>query len=224
LVFVDFGMVGRLAPGARSGLRNLAIALGTRDVDRLMRAYGDLGVLLPGADLVRVRQVEAAVFERLWGKSVRELMQIDPQEMRRFAHEFRDLLYEMPFQMPSDLIFLGRCVAILSGMCTGLDPDFNLFSEVAPFARTMLTAEGGGLNVDSALTWVIEQVRVLAGLPGRLDGLLSRVERGELTVVARAAPELQRQLERMTTAINRLVVAVLLGALIVAVILLAVRR
>jgi hypothetical protein len=78
--------------------------------------------------------------------------------------------------------------------------------------------------VDSALTWVIEQVRVLAGLPGRLDGLLSRVERGELTVVARAAPELQRQLERMTTAINRLVVAVLLGALIVAVILLAVRR
>jgi hypothetical protein len=45
-----------------------------------------------------------------------------------------------------------------------------------------------------------------------------------LTVVARAAPELQRQLERMTTAINRLVVAVLLAALIVAVILLAVRR
>jgi len=188
LVFVDFGMVGRLAPEARSDLRNLAIALGTRDVDRLMRAYGELGVLLPGADLDRLRQAEAAVFERLWGKSVRELMQIDPREMRRFAHEFRDLLYEMPFQMPADLIFLGRCVAILSGMCTGLDPDFNLFSELAPFARTMLTAEGGGVNVDSALTWLIEQVRVLVGLPGRLDGLLSRVERGELMVVARAAP------------------------------------
>jgi predicted unusual protein kinase regulating ubiquinone biosynthesis (AarF/ABC1/UbiB family) len=223
LVFVDFGMVGRLAPDARSGLRNLAIALGTRDVDRLMRGYRELGVLLPGADLDRVRQAEAAVFERLWGKSVRELMQLDPREMHRFAAEFRDLLYDMPFQMPSDLIFFGRCIAILSGMCTGLDPDFNLFSELAPYARTMLTAEGGGLNVDSALTWVIEQVRVLAGLPGRLDGLLSRVERGELTVVARAAPELQRQLERMTTAINRLVVAVLLAALIMAVILLAVR-
>jgi len=106
-------------------------------------------------------------------------------------------------------------------MCTGLDPDFNLFSELAPFARTMLTAEGGGVNVDSALTWVIEQMRVLAGLPGRLDGLLSRVERGELTVVARAAPELQRQLERMTTAINRLVVAVLAAAILLAFILLA---
>jgi predicted unusual protein kinase regulating ubiquinone biosynthesis (AarF/ABC1/UbiB family) len=132
-------------------------------------------------------------------------------------------MYEMPFQVPTDLIFLGRCVAILSGMCIGLDPEFNLFSELAPYARAMLTAEGGGMNLESALEWVVEQVRILAGLPSQLDRVLGRIERGELTVVARAAPELQRQLERMTTAINRLVLAVLAAAIVLALILLSSR-
>jgi predicted unusual protein kinase regulating ubiquinone biosynthesis (AarF/ABC1/UbiB family) len=224
LVFVDFGMVGRLTPEVRAGLRDLAIGLGTRDLDRLMRAYQATGVLLPTADLDRLRQAEEALFGRLWGKSVRELMRIHPTEMRQFVGEFRDLMVEMPFQVPTDLIFLGRCLAILSGMCTGLDPEFNLFSELAPYAQAMLTAEGGGMSVDAALEWLLEQVRILAGLPARLDGVLGRAERGELTVTARAAPELQRQLERMTTAINRLVVAVLVAAVLLALILLAATR
>ncbi|HSB91445.1 MAG TPA: AarF/UbiB family protein [Anaerolineales bacterium] len=223
LVFVDFGMVGQLTPKALGGLRDMAIALGTRDVDRLMRAYEQTGVLLPGADIERLRQAEAAMFQRLWGKSIQELIRIHPSEMRQFAAEFRDLMYEMPFQVPTDLIFLGRCVAILSGMCIGLDPEFNLFSELAPYARAMLTAEGGGMNLESALEWVVEQVRILAGLPSQLDRVLGRIERGELTVIARAAPELQRQLERMTTAINRLVLAVLAAAIVLALIFLSSR-
>jgi hypothetical protein len=87
----------------------------------------------------------------------------------------------------------------------------------------MLAEEGGGFNVETALDWVIGQLRILAALPGRLDGLLGRLERGELTVVARAAPELEKQLEGMTRAINRLVLAVLLAAAVLAVILLVAR-
>ena len=49
LVFVDFGMVGRLTPEARAGLRDMAIGLGTRDLDRLMRGLpGDGGAAPDG--------------------------------------------------------------------------------------------------------------------------------------------------------------------------------
>src|SRR3972149_6126453 len=98
LVFVDFGLVGRLNAKAMQGLREMAVAVGARDVDRLLRAYQNLGVILPVADLGRLRQAEAALFERLWGRSMRELAAIHPREMREFSHEFRDLLYELPFQ------------------------------------------------------------------------------------------------------------------------------
>ncbi|HEY43669.1 MAG TPA: AarF/ABC1/UbiB kinase family protein, partial [Anaerolineae bacterium] len=39
LVFVDFGMVGQITPEMKQGMRDLAIAIGTRDLDRLMQAY-----------------------------------------------------------------------------------------------------------------------------------------------------------------------------------------
>jgi predicted unusual protein kinase regulating ubiquinone biosynthesis (AarF/ABC1/UbiB family) len=215
LVFVDFGMVGRLNAQAMRGLRELAVAVGARDADRLLRAYQTLGMILPGADLGRLRQAEEALFERLWGRSMRELAAIRPREMREFSHQFRDLLYELPFQVPTDLIFLGRCVAILSGMCTGLNPDFNLFQELAPFAQTLLAEEQGEWP-QRLLDWLEGQSRLLGTLPARLDSVLEKAERGDLLVAARADPSLDRSLTRLTRAINRLVTAVIFGALLLA--------
>ena len=57
LTFVDFGMAGRVAPNIRVGLRELAIAVGTRDAARMITAYQMLGVLLPGADLALLERM-----------------------------------------------------------------------------------------------------------------------------------------------------------------------
>jgi predicted unusual protein kinase regulating ubiquinone biosynthesis (AarF/ABC1/UbiB family) len=213
LVFVDFGMVGRLTPETKAGLRDLAIGIGTQDLDRLTGAYETLGVLLPGADVNRLRQATRALFDRLWGRSMRELIDTHPSEMRQFASQFRDVLYEMPFQVPSDLIFLGRCVAILSGMCTGLNPSFNLFAGLEPFARDLLRDEGGD-GLDRILDWLIENGRRMASFPARLDEVLSDLEAGRLTITARADPTLARTLAQLTGAVNRLVMAVVFAALL----------
>jgi predicted unusual protein kinase regulating ubiquinone biosynthesis (AarF/ABC1/UbiB family) len=213
LVFVDFGMVGMLTSQAKEGLRNMAIAIGTRDIDRLMQAYQELGVLLPGADLARIRQAESALFDRLWGRSMKELVRTHPQEMRQFASEFRDVLYELPFQVPEDLIFLGRCVAILSGMCTGLDPEFNLFEGLKPFAESLLSEEAGDW-LEGILNMLVEQARALATLPARMDSALMRLEHGDVTVTARPSPDLQKQLQGLMRGIHRLVGAVIFAALL----------
>jgi predicted unusual protein kinase regulating ubiquinone biosynthesis (AarF/ABC1/UbiB family) len=208
LVFVDFGMVGRLTPEAKAGLRDMVIALGTRDMDRLIRGYQTIGALLPGTDLERLKEVQRALFDRFWGRSMRELIDIHPREMRQFTAQFRDVMYEMPFQVPSDLIFLGRCLGILSGMCTGLDPGFNVFEGIAPFARGLLEDEGGDW-LDRILEWLAESGRMLVSLPGRLDSALADLEAGRLTVMARADPSLDRSLTRLTRAINSLAAAVM---------------
>jgi predicted unusual protein kinase regulating ubiquinone biosynthesis (AarF/ABC1/UbiB family) len=213
LVFVDFGMVGHLPEDVMQGLRELAIAVGTRDAERAITAYQMLGVLLPGVDLDRLRQAEEAVFDRLWGKSMRELVRIHPREMHQVVGQFRDLLYEMPFQLPSDLILLGRCVAILSGMCTGLNPGFNVFEGLAPYARSLLSEDGEDW-LDMALKWLTEQGSALAAMPGRMDRVLSKVEGGQLIVRAQAGPDLELRLRALTRAINRLVAAVVFAALL----------
>ena len=50
LTFVDFGMMGEVPEGLRTGLRALVIAVAARDGRKLVDAAQEIGVLLPSAD------------------------------------------------------------------------------------------------------------------------------------------------------------------------------
>lgn len=220
LTFIDFGMVGHVNPQARQGMRELLVGVGTRDAARMVKGYQMLGMLLPGADVDLIEQAEAAMFERFWGKNMTEMAQIDMAEMRDFAYQFRDLLYDLPFQVPQDIIFLGRTVMILSGMCTGLDPDFNVWENLAPFSKKMLTEE----LTSSGGKW-FEELRVIAtkllNLPLRLDAMLGKLERGQLVV---KDPIQTEYIKRLEISISRLVEAVIFAALLISSILMYVAR
>ena len=209
LTFVDFGMVGRVPRDLRAGLRELVIAAATQDAGRLVKSFQVLGVLLPHANLALLEKAEAKAFEHFWGKSIAELRNISHREMQEFATEFRELVYTMPFQVPQDLILLGRTVAILSGMCTGLDPDFNISEGIAPFAEKLIAEEtvsgwGFWLNELGAIA------RALVALPRRAESVLGRMERGELGV---QDPQLADQVGRLELTIGRLVGGVIFAAL-----------
>jgi predicted unusual protein kinase regulating ubiquinone biosynthesis (AarF/ABC1/UbiB family) len=210
LTFVDFGMVGRIPANTRAGLREAVIGIGTQDSQRVVQAYRLLGMLLPGADLGLLEKAEEAMFERFWGKSMSELADIDFDEMHEFAKEFRELIYDMPFQVPQDLMFLGRCVAILSGMCTGLDPEFNVWEAIMPFARDLLAEEVGG-GWDFWRDEALDLVKTTAFLPRRLDRTLDLVERGKLEV---RLPELSTHLKRLEAVMRRLNGALIFAALL----------
>jgi predicted unusual protein kinase regulating ubiquinone biosynthesis (AarF/ABC1/UbiB family) len=209
LAFVDFGMVGQVPSGARDGLREAVIAVGTQDAARVVKAYEKLGFLLPGADLEMIEKAEAKAFERFWGKSMTELQNIDHQELMAFASEFRDLMYDMPFQVPQDLLLLGRTVAILSGMCTGLDPGFNVWESVRPYAEDLVKSEVTG---NWEIWWAEIEVllRSLVSLPRRLESVLGQVERGTLQV---QAPGVESHLEKIEKNLQGLTGAVLFAAL-----------
>jgi predicted unusual protein kinase regulating ubiquinone biosynthesis (AarF/ABC1/UbiB family) len=205
-------MVGRVPPNLRAGMRTLAIGMGTRDAARVISSFVQLGVLLPGANLALLEQATAKMFERFGGLDMATLRQIDMRQMREFALEFRGLLYSLPFQLPEDMIYLGRTVAILSGMCTGLNPQFNMWTTVAPFAQQLVadeTTKGLGDWLGEAGNWA----RTVVGLPNQISQALARLERGDLTVGAPRAEERLRHIER---AVRRLTGAVVFAALLVA--------
>lgn len=200
LTFVDFGMVGRVSPRLRKGLRELVIAVGTRDSARMIEAYQLLGVLLPEADLTLLEQAEARVMERFWGRSMGELLKITPQEVRELAVEFRSLLFDMPFQVPEDMILLGRCIGILSGMCTGLDPDFNVWEGLVPYAAKLMAEDETASTVAILVEELKKLFRRLVAFPGRVEAILEQLESGELAV---RDPQLVERVDRLEQAANR---------------------
>jgi predicted unusual protein kinase regulating ubiquinone biosynthesis (AarF/ABC1/UbiB family) len=213
LIFVDFGMVGQVPLRLKEGLREILIALGTQDAHRLARAYQGAGFLLPGADLERIATAEAKAFEVFWGKSIKELTNIGMEEAHEFAREFRDLLFDMPFQIPNDVIFLGRLVALLVGMATNLDPDFNVWGALEPYARKMLAED----EVLGWRQWPGELGRILQAilaLPGQMQRFIQRAERGDLEFRIEASGDLQQAVNRLEATMDRLVWGVILAALL----------
>lgn len=210
LTFVDFGMVGRVPPNIHAGMREMAIAIGTRNAARMVKAFQLMGVLLPNADLELIERAEAKMFEQFWGKNMSELKEISHEDMREYMHDFRDIMYDMPFQIPQDMILLGRCIAILSGMCTGLNPQFNVWEGLEPFAQQLIREEAGS-NLDIYLDELKKIGRSLLSYPGRIDNLLLKMERGEMSV---QAPHLQAPIIRLQRAVTRLTGGIIFAALL----------
>lgn len=208
LTFVDFGMVGNVPAHLNDGLREMMIGVGTRDAARVVQSYRTLGVLLPSADLKLLEQAGNQMFDRFWGMSMGELRSVDHRQMMQFAVQFRELMYEMPFQLPHNLLLLGRTVAILSGMCTGLDPNFNVWTQLAPYAQKLVRDEGVS-NWDVWLDQIGELVKQLIALPSQTGRVLTRLERGELNV---NVPQVNRQIFHLEGAVNRLTGSIMFAA------------
>ena len=211
LTFVDFGMVGHVPETLRTGLREALIATGLQDAARLIGSFQTLHVLLPSADLKQLEQMSASMFDMFWGKSMEELRQLSPEELFRFADRFRDLMFNMPFQLPQNLLLLGRTVAILSGMCTGLDNEFNLWNQLAPYATKLVSQEVGS----NWRVWLDEAgniLKELVAIPSKMGRVLSQIERGDLTV---QVPTVSRQLTYLESAVNRLTGSLIFGAFLI---------
>ena len=216
LTFVDFGMVGHVPPGARAGLRELAIGLATKDAARMVKSYQMLNVLLPSADLDLIAQADAKVFDRFWGKSMEQLREIPFEEMHEFAKEFRDLVYAMPFQVPQDIVFLMRTVAILAGICTGLYPNFNFWESLTPYASQLL-AEQGESRWDILFAEAGAILQTLLALPRKMESALDKIERDEVGV---RIPGLEPQLGGIELTLRRILYALIFAALLISGVLL----
>jgi len=241
LIFVDFGMAGRLTPEIEAGLRETLYALTARDAHRLVQSYQRLGVLLPGADLERIEEASRQVFDRVWGMSMAEISAMQFQEMAALGREFRDLLFALPFQVPQDFLYLTRCVGILSGLATGLDPAFDPWREIAPFARELLAEREdltagplplkltpsdlldpetvcallSGQQVALLRDTGIDLLKRIIQIPALAEDMLRRADRGELTMRASFAPDAERRVARLEHAVSRLAGAVIFAGIAV---------
>lgn len=214
VVFVDFGMVAAIPERLRGALREYAIGLGTRDASRVVHSYVAAGVLLPGADLRRLEEVHEALFARFWGVSIGSLREVAFSEASYFFHEYRDLLYQIPFQVQVDLLFATRAVGLLAGMATYLDPDFDPWSETVPFAERLAAEELRG-DWRGLLGRLAIQGRALFALPRQIETFLTRSERGQMTVQASFSPEGRRSLQRLERSILRLAWMIVSAALLI---------
>lgn len=209
--FIDFGMMGEVPPSLRRGLRRVLIAAASRDGKGLVDGIRDVGVLLPSADTVQLERAMTGLFSRFGGMGFAELQEVDPREFRAFAIEFGDVVRSLPFQLPENFLLIVRAMSLTSGMCSALDPAFNIWDAVEPYAQRLIREESG--NTAQAFVREVGAVAaVTARLPRRADNLISRFEDGSVSVQTPRIERRMRDLERM---VRRVVSSVLFTGLLI---------
>lgn len=218
IVFVDFGMVVAIPDRLRHALRQYAIGIGTRDAHKMVQSYVEAGTLLPGADLKRLEEAHEAVFDRFWGAGMAQMRSLAFSEAPHLIKEYRELIYEAPFQFQVDMLFAVRAVALLSGMTTNLNPNFDPWAETMPFAEELAKEE----LQKNWREWAQELVafsRVVVGLLPKVDRILTQTQRGALGYEFSLAPDTRKMLTRLDTSLRRLTwsvvgVGMLLGGIL----------
>ncbi len=211
ITYIDFGMMGEINDELRGGLQRFIIALVSRDARACVVSMQKLGVLLPSADTVELERAIIALFERFGGVGVAELTQTDPEEFKQLALQFSDLLRTLPFQLPEDFLLLFRSISLLSGVTSALNRDFNMWDAVDPFARTLLN--GGGNNTIKAIgREALSFATTVAGLPARMDSVLTRIDQGLVSV---RLPEVEKVVRRLNGTTQRISVSILAAAIFI---------
>jgi len=99
-------------------------------------------------------------------------------------------------------------VAVVSVMYTGLNKDFNLWDQLAPYATKLVSQEIGS-NWRAWLGELGGLARELMAIPARTGRVLAQVERGDLMV---QMPAVTRHLTQLERAMNRLAAGIIFAA------------
>lgn len=133
--FVDFGIVGRVSDEMKETMANTFLALLSKDYDRLIEQYIDLGLVPEETDLYAFRRDFKAdlidLLEPLYGTSIGEI------NFGQYLDTIVHLAMRYNMKIPSDLLLINKAMLILENIGVELDPTFDFISAAKPYASKL---------------------------------------------------------------------------------------
>lgn len=207
---LDFGMVGRLNPRTKNIFLTIAMAIQRADTDTLTDEFLAAGIYNRGVDRRALVRDMDRLFEYFSSGSLSDLT--GAQVLR----ETMAVVLRHGLQMPSELLAMTRAVTIAEGTGMMLYPGLQMFRFAAPYVQRFWKDERSPDKMMPRIGQAaVDGMELGLELPRRLSRLLELLERGqmEVNVNMTVLREISSQMQKMT---NRLALAMILSAVIIA--------
>ncbi|MHB1416066.1 MAG: ABC1 kinase family protein [Chloroflexota bacterium] len=211
LGLVDFGLVGYLGEATREELSRLFVAIVNKEPGRMVDSLVELGAMhSPRERPELVRDLERLLVEYyelpLGEIPVGQLLGDAMRVARRRG-----------LALPTNLALLATVIAANEGMGRSLDPDFRLLEVAKPFARHLLTQVYSPWALAQRFgSGLVDAVDVAPQLPGRIQGVLRQIERGDVEVGLRTE-QVDHLVHQISASANRLALSAIVAAFIVSI-------
>jgi ubiquinone biosynthesis protein len=206
---VDFGQTGKLTDDDISKLTRLFIDAANENVDGLPRRLADLGVRYPREKEEEFRARLRELYYKYYGAS---LADIDPIQVIREGFQ---LIYSMNLRLPTRFVLLDKAIATLGSVGIELYEDFNVFEVAKPYARSLVRERLSPRSLAKQGRRELSKLGAMAvEFPYQLHDVMEELRDGQIEV-GFVHKGLDEFMARLTAALNRLVVAlVVVGGLI----------
>jgi len=211
LIFYDFGMMGNISNNLQTRIGGMVKAAALRDASSLVSQLQQAGLISKDIDVGPVRRLVRLMLKEALTPP------FSPNIIEKLSGDLYELVYETPFQLPVDLIFVMRALSTFEGVGRMLDSGFNLVSVTKPYLIELMTSNNQSPNdlINQFGRQVGELGSKAVGIPKRIDESLERLEQGDLQLQIRMG-ESDRQFKKMFTAQKTLGHSILIGSLSIA--------
>jgi ubiquinone biosynthesis protein len=211
---IDFGTVGYLDDSDRANLIRLYIAVIQFDVEAIVTQLIRMRIAGPDVDEDGLKRDLRRLLRKYYGMPLKDIA------VNELLAEIQPIIYEYQLKIPSDYWLLLKTLVILEGVGKRLAPEFDVFAVSAPYVRRFL------LRLASPTYWGPDLLRgaggwldLLTTFPRRTSRIMDRIERGAVSFDV-DIPNIDRASRQLDRAANRIILAILIGTLTVALALL----
>ncbi len=211
---IDFGIVGTLDRTDRAYLVRLWISIINLDAEGVADQLLRMGIVGPEVDQAGLTRALRRLLRKFYGLPLKEIVASE------LLAEVQPLIYEYKLHVPTDYWQLIKTLVVMEGVGKALAPSFDVFAVSAPYVKRFA--------VQMALpnAWVPGILRQAGGwvtlmslFPRQATRIMGQLERGDLELRAHV-PEITQATREFSSATNRVVMAILVGAMVIALALL----
>lgn len=174
LLFIDFGMVGRLTPMMKDHLTDMIIALARQNTHAIIKAIYRMGVVpddvdddLMRADMEELRDkyYDIPFSQVSLGEAVNDLFRVAS------AHRIR---------IPADLSLVGKTLLTLEGTVERLDPDISIIKIAQPFGKRLVKEKYRPKRVAEEVYEQVDDYKdIFLDLPEHINALYKLIRKGK---------------------------------------------
>jgi ubiquinone biosynthesis protein len=207
---IDFGTVGTLDRTDRVNLIRLYIALIQFDADGMVDQLIGMSIADPNVDQAALVRVLRRLLRKYYGLPLKDVSAAE------LLAEIEPIIYEFRLHVPADYWLLIKTLVVFEGVGKTLAPEFDVFAVSAPYVRRfliqlMLPSFWGPSIARGAGGWM----NLLTIFPRQATKIMGQLERGELRMQVEM-PEFKTGTSQLNRAANRIALAILIGALAIA--------
>jgi ubiquinone biosynthesis protein len=164
LVFVDFGIMGRLGPKERRFLAEILYGFITRNYHRTAEVHFEAGYVPAHHSVEAFAQAIRAIGEPIHSRAADEI------SMAKLLMLLFEVTGLFDMRTRPELLLLQKTMVVVEGVARSLDPKLDMWTVSEPVVREWVERHlGPAGRIEDAAEGAVEMGRALSGVPGLMS-------------------------------------------------------